>query len=937
MALPNKYQNGSVDSSTKGVYRASPVKLMIYGNGTSNQLVDVISELGATKAFIITGRSLYEKTPVIKNIEKTLGSAHGGTFSKIGQHAPIQDIKEATSLMAKSGCDVLVSIGGGSPIDSAKAIAYNIHQETGKWIPSIAVPTTLSVAETTQNAGFTTEEKHKIAVSHPELVPKAVVYDGDIAVYTPLNLWTSTGIRSLDHAVELMYHPLAAEIPTKRMALEAIKDLFAYLPQSKADPNDAEVRTKLFIACYSSLFPFLYTGGVGLSHSIGHAIGATYSIPHGITSCLSLAPTVHYKASNPEEAKQIARIIPYIGKQSTGSDENDSHIVADAIAGLVEELGHKTTLTAYNVPTGEAEEEAIALRALHSKEHKDFASSPWLFPLHGMTNQRAFCPQPPQCSRLSSFPPPPIVETFSPAIGHGICPSAMQRSLLFSARRRGPATGMRFFSASASRPAINKIVSSAQEAIRDMKPDSTLLVGGFGFSGVPNTLINALRDRSDLTNFTVVSNNAGMPGVGLGQLLETKQIGTMIASYIGDNKVFEQMYLKGELSLQLTPQGTIAEKCAAGAAGVPAFYTPAAYGTIVQTGELPVRYNTDGTIAKMAPPKETREFNGKSYVMEEAIFGDYAFVKVAKADRLGNCQFRKAQNNFNEAMGKNAKMTIVEADEIVEDGEIAPEDIHLQGIYVKRVIKSTVGKEIERKVFWKSPEEQKKALLEGGSSEASQKRERIIKRAAQELKDGMYVNLGIGMPLAAPAFLPEGTEIILESENGILGMGRYPKPGEEDPDLINAGKETVTLIKGASTFGSHESFGMIRSGRIDVAMLGAMQVNQYGDLANFMLPGKVKGIGGAMDLVANPTQTKVVITMEHVDKKGNPKILKQCTFPLTGQKCVSTIITDLAVFECDRVEGLTLIEHAKGVSVEEIRAKTEAEFKVSEGLKEMSV
>ena len=143
-----------------------------------------------------------------------------------------------------------------------------------------------------------------------------------------------------------MYHPLAAEIPTKRMSLEAIKDLFTFLPQSKANPDDAEIRTKLFLACYSSLFPFLYTGGVGLSHSIGHAIGATYSIPHGITSCLSLAPTVHFKASNPEEAKQIARIVPYIGKQSNGSDEKDSHIVADAIAGLVEELGHKTTLTA---------------------------------------------------------------------------------------------------------------------------------------------------------------------------------------------------------------------------------------------------------------------------------------------------------------------------------------------------------------------------------------------------------------------------------------------------------------------------------------------------------------------------------------------------------------------------------------------------------------
>lgn len=188
-----------------------------------------------------------------------------------------------------------------------------------------------------------------------------------------------------------MYHPLASEIPTKRLCLEAIKDLFTYLPQSKANPEDADIRTKLFLACYASLFPFLYTGGVGLSHSIGHSIGATYGIPHGITSCLSLAPTIHFKATNAEEAKQIARIIPYIGKQSTGSDEKDTHIVADAIAQLVENLGHKTTLTAvsdifcfdtslrltdlqYNVPTGDAEEEAIAGRALHSKEHKDFAN-----------------------------------------------------------------------------------------------------------------------------------------------------------------------------------------------------------------------------------------------------------------------------------------------------------------------------------------------------------------------------------------------------------------------------------------------------------------------------------------------------------------------------------------------------------------------------------
>jgi len=189
------------------------------------------------------------------------------------------------------------------------------------------------------------------------------VYDGDIALYTPTNLWTSTGvsplfrqsqnprpnklqIRALDHAVELLYHPLASEIPTKRLALEAIRDLFTYLPQSKSNPTDADVRQKLFLACYAALFPFLYTGGVGLSHSIGHALGATYSIPHGITSCLTLAPVVALKAkTKPEEAKMIARIVPYIGKTSEGSDEKDSLVVSQAIAGLVKELGHKTSLT----------------------------------------------------------------------------------------------------------------------------------------------------------------------------------------------------------------------------------------------------------------------------------------------------------------------------------------------------------------------------------------------------------------------------------------------------------------------------------------------------------------------------------------------------------------------------------------------------------------
>ncbi|CAH0035287.1 unnamed protein product [Clonostachys rhizophaga] len=482
-------------------------------------------------------------------------------------------------------------------------------------------------------------------------------------------------------------------------------------------------------------------------------------------------------------------------------------------------------------------------------------------------------------------------------------------------RALGQAVGAsRGFSTSTTFRRIDKICPSAAEAIRDVKKGSIMLVGGFGFSGVPSSLIDAIAQHQNITDLTVVSNNAGMPGVGLGKLLETKQISTMVASYIGENKLLEKMYLTGALDLELIPQGTMVEKCAAGAAGVPAFYTPTAFGTVVQTGNLPVRHNSDGSVAIMSQPRETREFNGKNYVLESSIFGDVALVKVHKADRLGNCTFRKAQNNFNESMGKNARLTIVEADEIVEVGELQPEHIHLQSIYVDRVIKSTEPKQIEKLVLAKSSDD----IIKG--------------RAAKEFKDGMFVNLGIGIPLAAPALVPNDIEVILQSENGILGMGRYPQLGQEDPDLINPGKETVTLNPGASTFGSHESFGMIRSGKIDLTMLGALQVSMNGDMANFMLPGKVKGIGGAMDLVANPEKTKVVVTMEHLDRKGRPKIMRECTFPLTGTRCVSRIITDLAVLDCVP-EGLVLRELVPEVTVEELEKLTDAPFTVADDFK----
>ncbi|RDW73804.1 succinyl-CoA:3-ketoacid-coenzyme A transferase-2 [Coleophoma crateriformis] len=492
----------------------------------------------------------------------------------------------------------------------------------------------------------------------------------------------------------------------------------------------------------------------------------------------------------------------------------------------------------------------------------------------------------------------------------------------------------RTFASTTRRHEINKVFPSAAEAIKDIKPGSTLLCGGFGLCGVPDTLINEVLNQKQIKGLTAVSNNAGTDNSGLGRLLQSKQISKMIASYIGENKTLESMYLTGEIELELTPQGTLAERCASGGKGIPAFYTPAAFGTVVQTGELPLRNKPDGTPDQYSYPKDVKVFDGKQYLMEESIKGDYAFVKAYKADRLGNVQFRLAANNFNGAMGRNAKTTIVEAEHIVEPGEIPPEAVHLPGIYVKRVIQSTTEKAIEKLTVAQDPNEPsaKKAL---GSGETAAKRERIVRRAAKEFKNGMYANLGIGMPMLAPSFVGPEVEVQLQSENGILGLGPYPQKGSEDPDLINAGKETVTLKPGAATFGSEESFGMIRSGRIDLTILGAMQVSGSGDLANWMLPGKVKGFGGAMDLVSNPSQTKVVVTMEHTDKKGNAKIVKQCAFPLTGKACVSMIITELGVFEVDFATGLTLTEIADGVTVEEIKSKTEAPFKVADDLKPM--
>lgn len=473
---------------------------------------------------------------------------------------------------------------------------------------------------------------------------------------------------------------------------------------------------------------------------------------------------------------------------------------------------------------------------------------------------------------------------------------------------------------------VHTKVTTLDNAMKHIKSGQTILSGGFGVCGIPDTFLTEISKHKDsLGGFTIASNNGGAPGYGVDRLITNQQVKKMIMSYIGGRaKETLRQFMTGELDIELTPQGTLAERARAGGSGIGAFFTRTGVNTWVEEGKMPYRHDSNGNVVKYSDPKETRVIDGIKYIMEYPLKGDIALVHAAKADEEGNLWFRGSTANFNQLFAKAAKLTLVEADEIVKTGELAPNDIHLPGIFVDYIVKSTAPKHIEV-LKLDQPESTK------GDGASEDPRTLIAKRVAQELENGSYCNLGVGLPTMVPSFLPEGVEVKLQSENGLLGVGKYPSTKEEaDPDLINAGKEACTLLPGGSAFSSDESFGMIRAGKLNTTVLGAIEVSQFGDLANWGLPGRIFGTGGAMDLASNPDDTRVIVATTHTDKKGNSKIVSECKYPLTGTHCASLIVTELAVFRVDREEGLTLVDIQPGSSLEEIKAKTDAPFKVRE-------
>lgn len=438
-------------------------------------------------------------------------------------------------------------------------------------------------------------------------------------------------------------------------------------------------------------------------------------------------------------------------------------------------------------------------------------------------------------------------------------------------------------------------VISLKEAAALVKSGDTLLVGGFGMTGNPVHLVHALAETG-VRDLTYIANNVSEPGLSGGLLLRNGQLKKAIGSYFTSNPEAVRAHQAGTLQVELLPQGTLAEAIRAGGAGLGGFYTPTAAGTLI------------------AGDAETRVLNGREMVFVPAIRGNVAFLRAWRADTAGNLQYRLTEQNFNLAMATAADLVIAEVEEIVEVGQIAPEHVHTPGLYVDYLVQAHLT----------LADLGSSADVRGGAKRVDEARMNMARRALQELRPGAVVNLGIGIPTLVADLITPQHAVNLHTENGMLGVGPAPEGGGAMDYPVNAGKTAVTALPGASYFDSAASFGMIRGGHVDMAVMGGLQVDEAGNLANWAVPGKpLLGVGGAMDLAGGAK--RLIILMTQTDPDGTPKIVPRCTLPLTTSGAVNMIITDKAVFEF-RAGQLTLTELMPGVSLEEVRANTGAAF-----------
>lgn len=478
-----------------------------------------------------------------------------------------------------------------------------------------------------------------------------------------------------------------------------------------------------------------------------------------------------------------------------------------------------------------------------------------------------------------------------------------------------------------------RITATMAEAVADVPDGATILVPGFGGAGQPWNLMTALYHQG-ATDLTFVTNSLNMVSADpaaktISDFVTEGRVRKVIASFTAATHpsraaLPEQMARDGRIQVELTPQGTLAERVRSGGAGVPAFWTPAGVDTMLAEG------------------KEHRVFDGETYVLEEAIFADYALVRAHRADTAGNLVFRRAARNFNPIFAMGARHSLVEVEQPIEAaGAIDPDQVHLPGIFVESVtrIPSDGWVHVQRSGRPDTVPAAPEPLVAPARGEKRRlTRQELAAVIGQRLERGWLVNLGIGIPTFASNYVTPDRDITFTSENGVVGYSRLAGPDEGDADIVNAGGQQVTLMQGASFVHHADSFAVVRSGRLDVTILGAYEASADGSFANWRLSTEpfdhMGGIGGAMDLVARAKQ--VWLAMEHTTREGESRLLEACTLPLTGKGCVTLIVTDLGVIAV-RGGRFILEEHAPGHTFEEIAALTAGPIEASPDLRPVDV